>query len=70
MHEIKTFLRSALSEIELAELNRINATEASEFRQLKLRDFFHRPEIFSKVTISDPAWVSYEIFINGKNYEF
>ena len=64
-------IQQLLSISEIALLNEINVIKDSEDRQRQLRMFFHNPEIFSKIKhISDPAWLSYEIFIKGKAYEF
>ena len=65
------FLNEALTESEIIELRKLNLIESSELRNEKLRSFFHNPLIFDKVKPTiDPAWLSYEIFINGKDYEF
>lgn len=65
------FLNEALTESEINELRKLNLIESSESRNEKLRSFFHNPLIFDKVKPTiDPAWLSYEIFINGKDYEF
>lgn len=62
-------LQSILNEAELHLLNEANKLNSE--RQDQLRNFFHKPEIFNKVKASvDPTWLSTEIFINGKAYEF
>jgi hypothetical protein len=64
-------IQQLLSTSEITALNEINTIKDSEDRQRQLRMFFHKPEIFSKIKhITDPAWLSYEIFIKGKDYEF
>jgi hypothetical protein len=64
-------LSEILDDKELLELNSINAIIDSEQRQYRLKNFFTSPLIFNKVKhIIDPSWLSYEIFINGKGYEF
>jgi hypothetical protein len=65
------FLKESLTESEIHELSAINLIADSEKRNEKLRSFFHNPLIFDKIKPTiDPAWLSYEIFINGKDYEF
>ena len=64
-------IQQILSASEIISLNEFNSIKDSEDRQLQLKMFFHKPEIFSKIKhIADPAWLSYEIFIKGKAYEF
>ena len=64
-------IQQLLSTSEIASLNEINTIKDSEERQRQLRMFFHNKEIFLKIKhITDPAWLSYEIFIKGKAYEF
>jgi len=64
-------IQQFLSISEIASLNEINGIVDSEDRQRQLRTFFHKPEIFLKLKhLTDPAWLSYEIFIKGKAYEF
>ena len=62
-------LQSLLNEEEIALLNEANKSKTN--RQDCLRSFFHNPSVFNKVKVSvDPTWLSTEIFINGKAYEF
>jgi|DEB19_MinimDraft_3_1074340.scaffolds.fasta_scaffold02394_8 hypothetical protein len=62
-------LQSLLNEEEIALLNEANKSKTN--RQDCLRSFFHNPSVFNKVKDSvDPTWLSTEIFINGKAYEF
>lgn len=62
-------LQSLLNEDEIALLNEANKSKSD--RQDCLRSFFHKPSVFNKVKDSvDPTWLSTEIFINGKTYEF
>jgi hypothetical protein len=69
--KIVELIQSSLSKEELSFLNEINQIQDSELRQAQLRGFFHNQEVFDKVkSIADPAWLSYEIFIKGKTYEF
>ena len=69
--KIIELIQSSLSKRELSFLNEINKIQDSESRHVQLRSFFHEQEVFDKIkSISDPAWLSYEIFIKGKNYEF
>jgi hypothetical protein len=71
MQEIKKFLQKNLSADELSELNIINKTTGFEERHIQLRKFFHQQSVFDKISsFFDPAWISYEIIINGKGYEF
>ena len=68
---ISIFLKSVLTEEEIQPLRIINLIENSEVRNEQLRKFFHSPLIFDKIKpTTDPTWLSYDIFINGKNYEF
>ena len=68
---ISIFLKSVLTEEEIQPLKIINLLENSEVRNEQLRNFFHSPLIFDKIKpTTDPTWLSYDIFINGKNYEF
>jgi hypothetical protein len=68
---ISIFLKNILTEEEKQSLRIINLIENSEIRNTHLREFFHNPLIFDKIKTSvDPTWLSYSIFINGKNYEF
>lgn len=64
-------IKSILSKVELQNLTEICKLSNSELRQSKLRSFFHRPELFNKVSVEiDPSWLSYELFLNYQNYEF
>jgi hypothetical protein len=63
------YLQNLLNEEEIALLNEANMSKNN--RHDCLRNFFHNPSVFNKVKNSvDPTWLSTEIFINGKNYEF
>ncbi len=69
--KIVELIQSSLNKRELSFLNEINQIEDSESRHIQLRNFFHKQEVFDKMkSITDPAWLSYEIFIKGKTYEF
>lgn len=73
MPDIKNFIRTVLTEDQVKELNLLTKISDSESRQSQLKSFFHTPEIFNKVKPTiDPAWLSYQIFINSnsKAYEF
>lgn len=71
MNKAGHFLRQILNESELRELNTHNSIVSTLERQAALREFFHRPDIFEKVqVVEDPAWISFDIFINGKHYDF
>ena len=60
-----------LSRIELDQLNERNQIENSIERQYKLKTFFVHAEIFNKVKkYIDPMWLSHDIFLKGKDYEF
>lgn len=68
---VSIFLKSVLTEAEIQPLKIINLIENSEVRNEQLKRFFHDPLIFDKIKpMTDPTWLSYDIFINGKNYEF
>jgi len=68
---VSNFLKDILTEEDLHPLRIINLIENSEVRNEQLRKFFHNPLIFDKIKpTTDPTWLSYDIFINGKNYEF
>jgi len=71
MLDVVEFLKSILTESELAELTAINKISYSEIRQQSLKGFFHTTEIFNRIkSTTDPTWLSYDIFINGDRYEF
>lgn len=62
---------SKLSRIEIDRLNEINQIENSIERQYKLKTFFSQSEIFNKVKENiDPIWLSHDIFLKCKEYEF
>ena len=68
---IPRYIRTVLTEQELLELRSANQTVDSEKRQLALKSFFHTKPIFEKIQEDvDPTWLSYEIFISGRHYEF
>ena len=71
MPNLEDFIKEVLTQKELELLKTINEIDNTEQRHTKLRSFFHSEEIFNKIKPTiDPAWLSYEIFINGKGYEF
>lgn len=71
MPNLEDFIKEVLTQKELELLKTINEIDNTEQRHTKLRSFFHSEEIFNKIKPTiDPAWLSYEIFINGKAYEF
>ena len=73
MPDIKPFIQTVLTEEQIATLNTLLKIGDTELRQSKLKSFFHTPEIFNKIKPTiDPAWLSYQIFINSnsKAYEF
>lgn len=71
MLDIMDFLKSTLTENQLSELVSINEISNVEQRHIKLKNFFHTPLIFDKIkTTVDPTWLSFEVFKNGKQYEF
>jgi hypothetical protein len=62
---------SKLSRIELDQLNERNQIKNSIERQYSLKTFFGMPDIFNKVKEHiDPMWLSHDIFLKGKDYEF
>lgn len=68
---IPRYIRAVLSEQELLELRTANQILNSEKRQLALKSFFHTKPVFERIQEDvDPTWLSYEIFISGKHYEF
>ena len=69
INNVVEHLQALLNKEELALLNKANQSKID--RQDQLRSFFHKSSIFNKVKSSvDPTWLSTEIFINGKTYEF
>ena len=71
MLDVRNFLKTTLNEKQLAELTSINEISNVEQRHIRLKNFFHTPLIFDKIkTTIDPTWLSFEIFKNGKQYEF
>lgn len=71
MLDVINFLKSTLTENQLSELASINKISNVEHRHIKLKNFFHTPLIFDKIrTTIDPTWLSFEVFKNGKKYEF
>ena len=75
MSSIKgTILESYLSKLSRTELDALtehNSIKNSIERQYKLKLFFARPEIFSKVKEHiDPMWLCHDIFLKGKDLEF
>lgn len=69
IRDIEKYLQSILTDKELETLREINRSKAN--RHAQIRDFFHLPTIFNKVKETvDPTWLSTQIFINGKYYEF
>ena len=71
MHNTLEFLKSHLTQAEYDELKSINNLLNLEDRQFKLKAFFHNPIRFDRIRVYyDPSWIAYDIFINGKKYEF
>lgn len=69
--DIPSLLLEVLNETDLDKLRNISKVEESEKRQILLREFFHRKDIFDVVCrYYDPAWIAYDIFINKGKYEF
>ena len=69
--KIIELVKAALTKEERETLNQINKNTDSETRQRLLKEFFTSKEVFDKLkNIFDPSWISYQIFINGKGYEF
>ena len=65
------FLRNALDQNDLIELNSANQLNDLEDRSLSLRSFFNQPKIFNKIkVVIDTSCVCYDIIIKGKDYEF
>jgi hypothetical protein len=64
-------LKNILTEEQILELSELKKISNTESRQFELKKFFLNPLVFNKVSpIQDPTWVAYDIFINGKQYEF
>ena len=64
-------LKDVLSEDQMRELSELKNITNPESRQFSLKKFFLDPLVFNKVKdIYDPAWLAYDIFINGTRYEF
>jgi hydroxymethylglutaryl-CoA reductase len=64
-------LKDILTEEQLQELSELKKISNPESRQFELKKFFINPLVFNKVShIQDPTWLAYDIFINGKQYEF
>jgi hypothetical protein len=64
-------LKKVLSEEQLKQLAEFVKISDTELKQKSLKSFFTDPLIFDKVkSIHDPAWLAYDIFINGNRYEF
>jgi len=62
---------SKLSRIELDKLSEHNSIKNSIERQFQLKTFFSHPTIFNKVKEHiDPIWLSHDIYLKGKDYEF
>jgi hypothetical protein len=62
---------SKLSRIELDKLAEHNSIENSIERQFQLKTFFSHAVIFNKVKEHiDPIWLSHDIYLKGKDYEF
>lgn len=71
MLDVRNFLKTTLNEKQLAELTSINEISNVEQRHIRLKNFFHTPLIFDKIkTTVDPTWISFDVFKNGKQYEF
>lgn len=71
MLDVRNFLKTTLTEKQLAELTSINEISNVEQRHIRLKNFFHTPLIFDKIrTTVDPTWISFDVFKNGKQYEF
>ena len=69
--DIPSLLVEILDEEDISKLKFISKVEDAESRQILLRGFFHRKEIFDIIRpYYDPAWVAYDIFINKGKYEF
>jgi len=70
-NKLSNQIKEHLSEKEFHQLSEIVKIPDMELRHQSLRSFFHSPLIFDKIKpIYDPTWLSYDIFINGKQYEY
>ena len=65
-------LSSILTPEEMSDLRFMNNSKKSETKQLALRAFFLQSHIFEKISAAgyEPTRLAFEIFINGKEYEF
>jgi hypothetical protein len=72
MTTLLDMLSTILSEEEMSDLRFMNNSKKSETKQLALRAFFLQSHIFEKVQAAgyEPTRLAFEIFINGKEYEF
>ncbi len=72
MTTLLDMLSTILSEQEMADLRFMHNSKKSETKQLALRAFFLQSHIFEKVQAAgyEPTRLAFEIFINGKEYEF
>jgi hypothetical protein len=72
MTTLLDMLSTILSEEEMSDLRFIHNSKKSETKQLALRAFFLQSHIFEKVQAAgyEPTRLAFEIFINGKEYEF
>jgi hypothetical protein len=72
MTTLLDMLSTILSEEEMSDLRFMHNSKKSETKQLALRAFFLQSHIFQKVQAAgyEPTRLAFEIFINGKEYEF
>lgn len=72
MTTLLDMLSTILSEEEMSDLRFMNNSKKNETKQLALRAFFLQSHIFEKVKAAgyEPTRLAFEIFINGKEYEF
>ena len=71
MHTKLSQLKKVLSEEQLNQLAEFVKISDIELKQKSLKSFFTDTLVFDKVkSIHDPAWLAYDIFINGTQYEF
>jgi hypothetical protein len=72
MTTLLDMLSTILSEEEMSDLRFMHNSKKSETKQLALRAFFLQSHIFEKVQAAgyEPTRLAFEIFINGKEYEF
>jgi hypothetical protein len=72
MTTLLDMLSTILSEEEMSDLRFMHNSKKSETKQLALRAFFLQSHIFEKVKAAgyEPTRLAFEIFINGKEYEF